>query len=208
MRTLAIFFATISTIICGEHAATAQKSRAVHVQNEPGVLETFLTTNPNATVTRQVLGSVAGSDGSRADFKAVVAENKLSKKKVKGIEVNLENPSQKAYLYIDEDGLQELEASLNSLEGTEHFILQHRDRYGSADLRVPHLTTAVNQSPINGESYGVLELGFYQHESGFGVYFFAPPGKSHSSAQLWLQNVDIGQITLLIRSGRAFLTVN
>ncbi|MGC1617646.1 MAG: hypothetical protein WA765_04075 [Candidatus Acidiferrum sp.] len=180
----------------------------MHIENEPGVLETFLITTPNAVLTRKLLGTLTSPDGSEASLTAIVAENRISKKKAKGLEVCLKGGGTKASAYIDEDALLDLAQSLRSMVGDQRFILAHPDRYGPGDYRKPTITSAINRSPTNGEFYSPLEIGFYLHEAGFGVYASVPPGGRHGSAQIWLQNTDISQVISLVASGRAFLAAN
>jgi hypothetical protein len=206
--TLSIFLVMACPLACGEASKSSKQATAEHIQNEPGVLETFLITTPNASLMRKLLGTLASPGGSEASFAAIVAENRISKKKVKGLEVGLRAGGTRALAYIDVDALQDLEQSLRSMLGDERFIRAHPDRYGPGNFRKPTTTSAVNRSPTNGELYSALEIGFYLHEAGFGVYAFVPPGGRHGSAQIWLQNTDISQVLSLIANGRAFLAAN
>jgi len=205
---LLVFAVTVCPFVRARVPGRSQQATAVHIQNEPGLLETFLITTPNALLTRKLLGTLTSPGGSEARFAAIVAENRTSKKKVKGLEVGLRAGGTGASAYIDVDKLQDLEQSLRSMLGDERFILAHPDRYGPGNFSKPTTTSAVNRSPTNGELYSALEIGFYLHEAGFGVYAFVPPGGRNGSAQIWLQNTDISQVLSLIANGRAFLAAN
>jgi hypothetical protein len=183
----------------------AQLSRSVHMQNEPGKLEAFLLSKRNASIKEQPLGALHAPEDSMARFRGIVAEDPVSEKKAKGLKVELKNGEHADVVYLDEEGLKELQQGLIAQMGSQSFFQEHLDKFSPSDLQVNH---AVNQSPSTGEWYSPLVVGFYRNGDHFGVYLNAPWGARHQEVQLWLPDANRGQVVDLLAKGRAFLQAN
>ncbi|MGA9055421.1 MAG: hypothetical protein WB763_02810 [Terriglobia bacterium] len=183
----------------------AQLSRSVHIQNEPGKLETFLLSKPNASIKEQPLGALPAPEDTIARFTGIVAEDPLSKNKAKGLKVELKNGEHADVVYLDEEGLKELQQRLIAQMGSQRFLQEHLDKFSPSDLEVNH---AVNQSPATGEWYAPLVVGFYRNGDHFGVYLNAPWGTRHQDVQLRLADANTGQVVDLLAKARAFLQAN
>jgi len=184
----------------------AQLSRSVHIQNEPGKLETFLLSKPNASIKEQPHGALPAPEDPIAGFTGLVAEDPLSKNKAKGLKVELKNGEHAdVVVYLDEEGLKELQQRLIAQMGSQRFFREHLDKFSPSDLEVNH---AVNQSPATGEWYAPLVVGFYRNGDHFGVYLNAPWGTRHQDVQLRLADANTGQVVDLLAKARAFLQAN
>jgi len=183
----------------------AQLSRSVHIQNEPGKLETFLLSKQNASIKEQPLGALPAPEDTIARFTGIVAEDPLSKNKAKGLKVELKNGEHADVVYLDEEGLKELQQRLIAQMGSQRFLQEHLDKFSPSDLEVNH---AVNQSPATGEWYAPLVVGFYRNGDHFGVYLNAPWGTRHQDVQLRLADANTGQVVDLLAKARAFLQAN
>jgi hypothetical protein len=185
----------------------AQLSRSVHIQNEPGKLETFLLSKPNASIKEQTLGALPAPEDTIARFTGIVAEDPLSKNKAKGLKVEVKNGEHADVVYLDEEGLKELQQRLIAQMGSQRFFQEHLDKFSSSDLGVG-VNHAVNQSPATGEWYAPLVVGFYRNGDYFGVCLNAPWGTRHQDVQLWLPDANTGQVVDLLAKARAFLQAN
>ncbi len=206
MRKTAAFLMVVVATLLLFHlkgaAIAAQPSRTFHVENEPGALETFLLSTANASVKCQELGTLPAPADAMVKFSAIVAEDPLSKKKAKGLKVELKNGDQSDAVHLDEEGLKEFQEYLASQQE------KHLDRYSPAELEKPYVNSAVNRSTANGELYVGLDLGFYRHERAFGLFLHAPWGTRHHTVVLYLPNATISQAIDLVAAGRAFLQGN
>ena len=213
MSKTAAFLLVVSTVALfpigfRDASEAAQLSRTIHIQNEPGKLEAFLLSKPNAPVKEQPLGALPAPEDSMAKFTGIVAEDPLSKKKAKGLKVELKNGEHADVVYLDEEGLKELQHSLISQINSQRFIQEHLNEYSPADLEEPGVNDAVNQSPATGGWYSPLVVGFYRNVDHFGVYLLAPWGTRHQTVQLWLPDAKTSQVVDLLAAGRAFLQAN
>jgi hypothetical protein len=129
----------------------------------------------------------------------------------KGLEVRLEQGDLKTVAYLDDDCLKRLEKSLQSLLKTQEFIDGHRKDYSRQDLEVPHVTLAYNQVPGSDEhadKAGVMAVGFYGHEEGFGLYLGIHWGTLHLSGQFYFPNASLSDLLKTIQSANTFLVAN
>lgn len=186
----------------------AQLSRTILVQDEPGKLETFLLSIPNTSVKEQPLGALPAPEDRIAKFTTIVAEHPLSKKKAKGLKVQLKDGEHADVVYLDEEGLKEWQHRLISLVAGERFFEEHLDSFSASEVEKPAVSFAINQSPATGEFYAALGVGSYRSDGRFGVYLHAPWGTHHHSLQLWLPNASTSHVVDLVTVGNAFLQAN
>jgi hypothetical protein len=155
-----------------------------------------------------VLGALPAPEDSMARFSAIVAYDPSSKKKLKGLKIELKNGNQADVVCLDEEGLKQFQDSLESQRGTQRFIEEHLERYTPSELEKPGTADAINQSPATGEWYTAFVVGSYRNENHFGVYLRAPGGTRHHTVQLWLPNASASQVVDLLTAGCTFLQAN
>jgi hypothetical protein len=208
------FLEIVPMMILTAMAALAQDSgqREYREVNVPGKLETALLANPVPFV-RHELGSL--TPPGTVTFYAVVASDRSSRT-AKGLEVQLEGDDPfngdrhcKDTVYIDADGLNELQQSLTGAVEVQKWQAVHISDYDAAELRIPSSILAANRGPQEGVYYVPVEFGSYWDEGRFGVYVLAPHSRPtsgpHHFTQFLMPNADISEVLSLVKAGRQWL---
>jgi hypothetical protein len=112
-------------------------------------------------------------------------------------------------VYIDEDGLRDLENRLVGAVQNEKWIRANRSKLGLVPNEDPAISFAANRGPEKNVFYVPVEFGSYWHDDRFGVYVLAPHSEHssgpHGTTQFRMPNADVSELLLLIRKGRAWL---
>lgn len=183
-----------------------QETIHIRIENIPGKLESFLIATPNASLNRKVMGTLEFP--GRATFTATIATNPSTQAKEKGLEVQVEEGELKTVVYLDEDCVKRLEKSIPSLIKIQQYASEHLNENSSQDLKRPHVSTAYNQVPgseEHAEKAGIMEVGFYGHEEGFGVYLYVSGGRVHRSGQLYFPKATLTDLLKIIQATNTFL---
>ena len=178
----------------------------IRVENFPGKLESFLIATPNAFLNRRVMGTLESP--GKATFTAINATNPITRAKAKGLEVQVEEGSVKAVAYLDEDCLKRLEKSLPSLIQGQQYRSDHSKDHSSQDLAEPQVTLAYNEVPGSderAEKAGIMSVGYYGHEDGFGVYLNVSYGRVHPSGQFYFPKATLTDLLKIIQATNAYL---
>lgn len=187
----------------------AQETISIRDENIPGKLETFLIAIPKATLNKKVLAILESS--GKATFTAIVAADLDTKAKEKGVEVQFEEGNLKTAAYLDEDCLKRLEKSLGSLIKSQQYFTDHISEYSHQELQVPDVTMAYNQLPGSDEhadKAGIMAVGFYGHDGGFGLYFGVFWGRLHHSGQFYFPKASVSDLLKILQSAKPFLVAN
>jgi len=187
----------------------AQEPTHIRAENMPGKLESFLIAIPNASLNRKVMGTLEFP--GKATFTATIATNPGTQAKGKGLEVQVEEGSIKAVAYLDEDCLKRLERSLPSLLEVQQYMSDHLKEYSSRDLAIPHAIALFNEVPgsdVHAEKAGIMDVGFYGHDEGFGVYLHIPWGRVHPSGQFYFPNDRLTDLLKIIQATNVFLAAS
>jgi len=184
----------------------AQNSGSLPVLNLPGQLQTFLSTNPNASRRQNSLGTLRGRGKTEAAIAAIVASDPAHPTRgAKGLEFELtaEDGERHATVYLDEAGLGLFERELTQTwEIASHNVL-HESQADPSGVR--GVIGAVNQvdSPGNNETRRaiVLAAGWYQEGDTPGIYLDCAPG-----GPFYFPNLPLSALIDMIEKGRVFLT--
>jgi hypothetical protein len=205
MRSVILFFA-FSFGMFGQ-ALPLQETIHIRIENIPGKVESFLIATPNASLNRKVMGTLEFP--GRATFTAIIATNASTQAKAKGLEVQGEEGDLKTVAYLDEDCLKRLETSISSLIKIQQYASEHLKKYSSQNLERPQVRIAYNQVPGSdentGEKAGIMEVGFYGHEEGFGVYLYISGGRVHPSGQFYFPKATLSDLLKIIQATNAFV---
>jgi hypothetical protein len=175
----------------------------------PGKLESFLIATPNASLNQRVMGTLEFP--GKATFTATIATNPGTQGKEKGLEVRVEEGNIKAIVYLDDDCLKRLEKSLPSLLEDQQYMSDHLKEYSSRDLVIPHAIGLYNQIPgshEHAEKAGIMDVGFYGHDEGFGVYLHIPWGRIHPSGQFYFPRARLIDLLKIIQATNVFLAAS
>jgi len=200
-----ILFLVFSLGMVG-HSCPAQEPTHIRAENMPGKLESFLIATTNASLNRRVMGTLEFP--GKATFTVTIATNPNTEAKEKGLEVQVEEGSIKAVAYLDEDCLKRFEKSLPSLLASQQHMGDHLKEYSSRDLAVPHAIALYNQVPgsdEHAEKAGIMDVGFYGHDEGFGVYLHVPWGRVHASGQFYFPKARLTDLLKIIQATNVFL---
>jgi hypothetical protein len=174
----------------------------------PGLLETFLADHPDAVLTKRELGTLEGRGATRATFTAVVASDPADPtKKVKGLEVHLEDGVHKATLYLDDDRGEE--TPQDSLRAFQQGLDRWADKdkvleYWRSDGRGESYRDLVISVPNRLGGHAVIDVGWYKHGEELGVAI------ASLSPRVWyyFPGVELAEVVKIIAAGRAFLDSN
>jgi hypothetical protein len=186
-----------------------QEITHIRIENIPGKLESFLIATRNASLNRRVMGTLEFP--GKAIFTAIIATNLSTQAKEKGLEVQGEEGDLKTVAYLDEDCLKRLEKSLPSLIRIQKYRSDHLKEYSSQDLAIPQTTVAYNRVPGSderAEKAGILSVGFYGHEEGFGVYLYVSGGRVHRSGQFYFPKATLTDLLKIVEATNGFLAVS
>ena len=189
-----------------DQALPAQEITHIRIENMPGKLESFLLATPNASLNRKVMGTLEFP--GRATFTATIATNPSTQAKEKGLEVQVEEGDLKTVAYLDEDCLKRLEKAISSLIRTQQHVSEHLKEYSTPDLERPQVTTAYNQVPGSDEhteKAGVMQVGFYGHEEGFGVYLGVSWSRVRPGGQFYFPKATLTDLLKIIQATNVFL---
>jgi hypothetical protein len=187
----------------------AQEPTRIRAENIPGKLESFLIATPNASLNRRVMGTLEFP--GKATFTAIIATDPGMQGREKGLEVRVEEGSIKAIVYLDDDCLKRLEKSLPSLLEDQQYMSDHLKEYSSRDLAIPHAIALYNQVPgsdEHAEKAGIMDVGFYGHDEGFGVYLRIPWGRIHPSGQFYFPRARLIDLLKIIQATNVFLAAS
>lgn len=178
----------------------AQETIQIRVENLPGRLESFLSATPNVSVAKKVTGTLDSS--GKATFTAMVATNPVSHAQERGLEIRLEQGDVKAVVYLDQNCLQSLHSSLEFFRRETKDVTDHR----------PHVTTIYNDlpgTPETEEKAGILQVGWYGYDDGWGMHLSVPPGKNgRGGGQFYLPQARFEKLLEIINSTMMFLSSN
>jgi hypothetical protein len=175
------------------------------MENMPGKLESFLIATPNVSLNQKVMGALEYP--GRATFTATVVSNPAKQAKEKGLIVQVEEGDLKTVAYLDEDCLKRLETSISSLIKSQQYVSEHLKEHSPQDLKRPCVTIAYNQVPgsdEHAEKAGVMEVGFYGDEDGFGAFLGVSWGRVHPSGQFYFPKASLTDLLKMIRATNAF----
>ena len=198
----------VAIVLAGQ-PVPAQETITIRDENMPGRLEAFLIATPKAILNKEVLAILESS--GKATFTAIVATDPDTKAKETGVEVQFEEGNLKTVAYLDEDCLKRLEKSLGSLIKTQQYLTDHRSEYSHQDLQEPNVTIAYNQLPGSDEradKAGIMAVGFYGHDEGFGLYFDVFWGRLHHSGQFYFPKASVSDLLKILQSAKPFLVAN
>jgi hypothetical protein len=192
-------------------AASAQDALVIRGVYKPGRLESFLIANPGATLTKQKLGEFAAP--TTATFTAIVVSDPVTKAKLSGLEVRFRGADQ-VTVYLDDDSVKRLRGAVTSLQQSQLFDEEHRGEKSPADLAITRVTSVYNdytkwvRPDGQTETAGILHVGYYWHEGGFGVYLAPVWGVNHQSAELRYPTASLTDLSQILLATSAFLNSN
>ena len=138
----------------------------------------------------------------QATFTAIIANNPGSRAQERGLEVRLGQGDAKAVTFLDQNCLQRLQSSLEFFRRETKDVTDHR----------PHITTIYNGlpgTPETTEKAGILEVAWYGHDDGWGMYRYVPPGKNGSGGgQFYFPQMRFDRLLEIINNTMMFLSSN
>jgi len=198
--------------------ALLSKSTRSYTPPPPGLLESFLKRRPDAIVTKKLLGTLEGQEGTKATFTAIVASDPANPAmKAKGLEVSLEDEYLKATAYLDDDraegsrggSLGDFQAQLERLakkdEVLGNWLSSGQDHIYMERGMFSVVANRPGDSPTYGPPrYSAFQVGWYKRggEIGVHIYCFNPVGS------FYFPGVEMGKVAEMVAAGRAFLNAN
>lgn len=188
-------------------------SGRIHGQTGLGAVDTFLASNPDATIEKQTLGSFKGTNQAELTLRAIVAKNPAHPaSEVKGLEIQLSAEGQTIIKHLDDvrrpdsarDSLTEFEAHLSHLA-------MHRSDFAPGDLRLERTTIAGANEPVGPRPYPcrkchLFNLGIYRRGSETGITLDIPGDPVFTIA--FFPDITREQIVDIIKAGRQWLDSN
>lgn len=194
------------TAVCYS-ATSAQWVPRPFIPPPPGPLETFLDSNPNATVVKKQTGILVGSNQEKAVFIAVVASSPADPTvKFKGIEIQITDTGHTRTLYLD----YEPAVRPDSRDNFQHFLIRLAfcEDTNAITVQVHEQNPAATRYGANTDAFAhnrvAFDIGWWHTEEDTGVMIIGPRGRHF----VYLPGTSISQAMESIKAAREFLIAN